>query len=423
LNTLLSAHTSGIYKLLITHNPSYLLSASDDHSIQVWDIVFPSTFTPKHRLVGHTDSVVEMIQPSGKVTTKKKSQTLLSTSSSGTANDMITTKKRLSVLVFQQPSAEQQEVEESKGKEAATKQECIVMEVEIDHLLLSGSSDHTIKLWNIMTGDCLYSYEGHSKGINRLLMIENDREEFVSGSDDHEIRVWSMRSGQCVWLSQDHTDVISSLAMIKVTSDRWRMVSGSWDYSLRIWEGTRSESSVISTSAVAKTSHSVFTLIGHTAEVLCVEVMRGGTRAISGGKDAQLRIWDLVDCVLLYSFSQHTGAINGLYLMNGGEVTLSTSDDGSVCVWKWLEKTGCRLLGTDETAEKATLTVLSIGSHDILVGSENGMIRHWNWKTGELMESLSSHGECVLDFVEVDDGVVISGGMDNDLRLWNITVE
>jgi WD40 repeat protein len=198
-----------------------------------------------------------------------------------------------------------------------------------------------------------------------------------------------------------------------------------------------------------------------------VEVMRGGTRAISGGKDAQLRIWDLVECVLLYSFSQHTGDINGLYLMNGGEVTLSTSDDGSVCVWKWLEKTGCRLLGEEdkeksqisnhhqpqstrksrkqqkdkkqqteqqdhqdqhhrngnETAEKATLTVLSIGSHDILVGSENGMIRHWNWKTGELMESLSSHGECVLDFVEVDDGVVISGGMDNDLRVWKGTVE
>jgi WD40 repeat protein len=61
--------------------------------------------------------------------------------------------------------------------------------------LMSGGFDQTIKLWDVQTGNCLQTLEGHQGIISGLLP---DREVLLSSSFDETIRCWNLKTGDCM---------------------------------------------------------------------------------------------------------------------------------------------------------------------------------------------------------------------------------
>jgi F-box/WD-40 domain protein 7 len=53
-------------------------------------------------------------------------------------------------------------------------------------LLISGSYDHTLKLWDLKAGTCTNTLRGHTDAV---LCLQFDNEKIVSGSADRSIRV------------------------------------------------------------------------------------------------------------------------------------------------------------------------------------------------------------------------------------------
>ena len=59
--------------------------------------------------------------------------------------------------------------------------------------IVSGSDDHTIRVWNIQTGDQLGSpFQGHTGCVNSVTFSPDGR-HIVSGSDDQTIQVWDSK--------------------------------------------------------------------------------------------------------------------------------------------------------------------------------------------------------------------------------------
>jgi WD40 repeat protein len=56
-------------------------------------------------------------------------------------------------------------------------------------LLVSGSEDATVKLWNLATGTPLRTLFGHT-GVVRSVALSADNEWLVSGSADQTARIW-----------------------------------------------------------------------------------------------------------------------------------------------------------------------------------------------------------------------------------------
>jgi len=65
-----------------------------------------------------------------------------------------------------------------------------------DGQLASGSSDYTIKLWNLQSEKCVATLEGHTDGVWGLA-LSADKKHLIS-SDSTEIRVWDIESKRCV---------------------------------------------------------------------------------------------------------------------------------------------------------------------------------------------------------------------------------
>lgn len=57
-----------------------------------------------------------------------------------------------------------------------------------DGRLASASGDKSIKLWNLITNECLITLIGHSRSVNYIIQFSDDR--LISGSGDKTIMIW-----------------------------------------------------------------------------------------------------------------------------------------------------------------------------------------------------------------------------------------
>jgi len=62
--------------------------------------------------------------------------------------------------------------------------------------LVSGSSDRTVRVWDVQAGKCLRTLRGHWGDVNDV-RVSPDGEIAASASNDGTVRLWTMRSGRC----------------------------------------------------------------------------------------------------------------------------------------------------------------------------------------------------------------------------------
>jgi WD40 repeat protein len=73
--------------------------------------------------------------------------------------------------------------------------------------------------------------EGHEATVTALA-ITSDTKYLVSGSSDKTLRVWNLETRSQETVLQGHMGAVYSLV---ITSDNQYIVSGSWDKTIRIW--------------------------------------------------------------------------------------------------------------------------------------------------------------------------------------------
>ncbi|EJF62552.1 WD40 repeat-like protein [Dichomitus squalens LYAD-421 SS1] len=94
-------------------------------------------------------------------------------------------------------------------------------------VLISGSLDNTIKIWDIDTGKVQRTLFGHIEGV---WAVASDKLRLVSGSHDRTIKVWNREEGACTATLVGHRGAVTCLAL-----GEDKIVSGSDDGDIRLW--------------------------------------------------------------------------------------------------------------------------------------------------------------------------------------------
>jgi len=94
-------------------------------------------------------------------------------------------------------------------------------------ILISGSLDNTIKVWDIDTAKTQQTYFGHIEGV---CGVASDKLRLVSASHDRTIKVWSRENGSCTSTLVGHEAAVSCLAL-----GEDKIVSGSDDFTVKVW--------------------------------------------------------------------------------------------------------------------------------------------------------------------------------------------
>ena len=100
------------------------------------------------------------------------------------------------------------------------------------NVLISGSNDETVKLWDIEKQRCIRTLRGHQHMVHKAMFC-NDSKNAVSASEDRTLRYWDLETGECLNVFTDHEDVIFGLA---VDHENNRAVTGSDDGTVRFWD-------------------------------------------------------------------------------------------------------------------------------------------------------------------------------------------
>lgn len=211
-----------------------------------------------------------------------------------------------------------------------------------DDSIISGTEDHKIIITN--KGD-VKTYEGHTDHINIVVTYKYNN---ISGSNDHTIRVWDGDSCKIL----NHTSGIWCIAV----SDG-RIVSGlmnghvyiwdmeSWDctvlhaHTAIVWDVIIVENKVVSCSEDATISiYDIITtevkVMNHSEPVFHMKLLHS-RHIISGSQDCSLKVWDLHgNC--LATMNGHDGSITSIAEIPYGIV--SSALDGTIRVWD--EETG-----------------------------------------------------------------------------------
>ena len=85
--------------------------------------------------------------------------------------------------------------------------------------IITGSFDHTIKVWDLKGGGCVNTLAGHHGEISST-QFNYAGDMCISGSIDRTCKIWDIGSGRCVQTLRGHNDEILDVgfnAMLAVT--------------------------------------------------------------------------------------------------------------------------------------------------------------------------------------------------------------
>ena len=97
-----------------------------------------------------------------------------------------------------------------------------------NNTIISGSGDNSIKIWDIKSGQCINTLNGHTHAVISVFAINKF---IISGSDDNSIKICDIKSGQCINTLNGHTDTVWSVCTIGN-----KIISCSSDKTIKIHE-------------------------------------------------------------------------------------------------------------------------------------------------------------------------------------------
>ena len=171
-------------------------------------------------------------------------------------------------------------------------------------------------------------------------------------------------------------------------------------------------------------------LVGHEKGIWGVALSSDGRRALSGGMDKSLRLWDLENSRQLRTFEGHTGEVRRVSFSPDGQRAMSCSFDMTMRLWavdsgrelKWFDGQPYYIESVAFSAggRYALTSEGYTSSIDPAVTGDRG-IRLWDLETGKLQYRRGGVPDKVLHTVFSPDGrYALSACDDKIVRLWEL---
>jgi small GTP-binding protein len=229
---------------------------------------------------------------------------------------------------------------------------------------ITGAPDRTVRIWDLRTGRCLRTLEGHEKSQGAYVegvwsvAWSADRRRALSGSQDETVRLWDTETGRCLNVLQGHTKPVRSVVW---GPDEKRGLSAAFDNTVRLWD--------------VKSGRCLRVFKGHTGVVFHA-VWNPDGRAISASGDNTLRLWDLETGQCLRVFKGHKSKVFSVAWNSDQRHALSGSEDKTVRLWD-VETGHCLRVLEGHIASVETVA-WSADQRHAFSGDSYGGIRVWN---------------------------------------------
>ena len=291
-------------------------------------------------------------------------------------------------------------------------------------LVISGSHDETVRLWDAERGTTLAVLYAHAGRVNRVAASPQGKLA-TSVGDDGTIRLWHQTPDAAS--AEDWSQHVGGITCLTSRADAPAapFVTGGRDGTVRVWEG-------------AQATHRA-TIRAHRAPVTAVAVL-DEHRVASGDTAGAIRISSMIDGRQLALFSSlegevtqqvaratrggapeasrgHTNAITRL-LPEGRDRLFSAAKDGSVRQWDLERLESLRIYVGDVGAIEHLAVQRELGL--VIGGGPAGYVCLWRRSDETLLGSFRAHDSGITDLCLTSTGHLVTASRDESLKVWNL---
>ena len=289
------------------------------------------------------------------------------------------------------------------------------------------SGDGSLKWWNLESGRVIRDFQGDS--VNAVAFSHDGK---TALSADNTLKWWALESGQLIRTFQGYTYPVKIVAF---SPDGKTLLSASSDNKINWWNLDNGQLiktvpekfiNIIAFSPDVKTalsSNDDNSLIWWDLETgVSIKTFEGvnavafapdGKTALSAAEKT-LKWWELETGHLLKTFEEHSYPINSLAFSPDGKTALSGGDSLT-----WWELESGQIIKTYEQAYPINAVAFSPDGKTALSGSDD--LRWWDLESGRLIRTFQGHSSYINAVAFAPNGkIALSASEDGSTRLWNL---
>lgn len=246
--------------------------------------------------------------------------------------------------------------------------------------LISGSYDHTVKMWNLKNGKLIRTLDGHKDGVNDVIISPDGQLFFTAGgtaepNTNKVIKVWSMKTKKLLRTLKGHSLGVTSLT---ITPDGKTLVSASYDKTIKLWN--------------PQTGKLIRTLTGHRSPVRSIAINPDGKTLASGGgslkgnSDKTVKLWNLETGKLINSIDGNTNVISFIGFTPDAKYLVNATDP-KINVWDW---NNGKLINRFNVSDIESVTSVTLGKEgkSIVTTTLDGAVTIWDLNSGKAIKTL-----------------------------------
>ncbi|OIV96982.1 hypothetical protein TanjilG_31873 [Lupinus angustifolius] len=296
------AHKGLIWTMKFSHTGKYLASGGEDGVIRIWRVV--SMETSSFRF-SEEDSIISKVKHDISCSQRKNSS------------------YSFNVLPNKILQIEESPLQEFYGHSG----DVLDLAWSSSDILLSSSTDKTVRLWQIGSNKCLNVFH-HKDYVTCIQFNPVDENYFISGSIDGKARIWSVNEESVV----DWADVRDVISAISYKPDGKGFVVGTLTGTCRFFIASGKYFQLeaqVRVNGKKRTSGNKITGIQFS--------QKNHQKVIITSEDSKVRIYEGVELVQTYKGLPKSGSQMSGSFASTGKHLISVGDDSRIYMWNFNE--------------------------------------------------------------------------------------
>ncbi|BBC26062.1 NB-ARC domain-containing protein [Pseudanabaena sp. ABRG5-3] len=268
-------------------------------------------------------------------------------------------------------------------------------------LVLSSSFDRTIRLWHSQDGECLTTLHGH-EGWIWIAIFSPDGKWVASCSEDRTIKIWDYANEKCICTIAEHQHRIWS---ISISPDSQTVASASEDQTVKLWD--------------INSGKCVQTILGYANPIFAAMFSPDGTTVATGHIDGYVRIWNAQTSKCLHKLFHEQRGVTATTFHPKQALLASGGQDGTIRIWQ-LDTLQCIHLLKGHS-DRVNALAYSNDAQIIASSSFDHTIKIWKAETGELVNTFQDHTDRIGAIAfHPQQSLLVSVSEDKTAKIWDI---
>ncbi|GEM10756.1 pre-mRNA splicing factor [Rhodotorula toruloides] len=298
---------------------------------------------------------------------------------------------------------------------------------------------------------CIHTWSGHTKGVSRIQLFPGSGHLILSGSLDTRIKLWDVyREGKCLRTFMGHSKAVHDVTFDNTGA---QFMSAAFDRQMKLWD--------------TETGASVSPSLSLTPGLRNARRQVNQSTFLAGMSNKKIVQYDIRSGEITQEYDRHLGPVNTITFVDENRRFITTSDDKKMCVWdfdipvpikliqdpsmhsmpatglspdgKWLAATSLdnqvvifaadtfkqnrkKHFGGYEVSGYACEPRFSPDGRFLSSGDGQGNMVFWDWKTGRIASRLHrAHKQVIIShaWLPHETSKVVTSSWDGLIKLWD----